>query len=62
MCSQYPNAQQTGIQVCTLFGYLHKENRCTEATSGKKHVLPAGKSEVGIAQQFSLRKYPNQMM
>jgi len=33
------------------------KDRCTLAASKKNRVLP-GKSLIGIAQQFSMRKYP----
>ena len=43
-------------QVCALF---RKENRCAMATYKKNVFRPQKKSELGIAQRFSILKYPN---
>jgi len=46
------------IGLSALFGYLRRENRCAMATSEKNVFRLQEKSEIGIAQRFSFRKYP----
>jgi len=48
---------RASAHLCT-FGYLRTDNCCAVATSKKKRVSTAEKSEFRIAQRFSVRKYP----